>query len=240
MTFAQQILVECLASADALHEPIRNPHIDSWAATWVLRKRYPRQGLPWRAGGDKERERNLTELVQDGFVKRRRAQRKTIAVMLTFSGLAEAWRLIGVGPDDAHGVLREVNRLGPNRRWVAEIKFSGGYGWGDDRQQVLKLVQTSHAPALTAQWVESSCDTHGRVGYRVTALGLDVLVKSALSPSGNGRADHVAEPPEPNDDAIKAYAAAYAEMIVWLDAQTNILVDARGEIGAIPLSASIW
>ena len=93
-----------------------NPMTEYWPATWVLRRNYPERGLPWRAGGSKEHERALTEVVKVGWLVRRRANRKTTGVRLTPSGLVEAWRLVGIDPDDAFVVTEEVDRLGPDRR----------------------------------------------------------------------------------------------------------------------------
>ena len=55
---------------------------------------------------------------------------------------------------------------------------------------------------------------------------------------GNGR--HGADPPVPDDAALDVYSDAYSDMIMWLDSQTNVSVDARGEIGPVPLSTATW
>jgi hypothetical protein len=115
-----------------------------------------------------------------------------------------------------------------------------GRGWGDGCEGELKKVIARLRPALLLGWVESNCDVHGQVAYCVTELGQAALYKAALAHSGNGQSDHAAEPPEPDDDALEAYNIAYTDMIIWLDAQTNLSVDARGEIGEIPLSCAVW
>jgi hypothetical protein len=104
----------------------------------------------------------------------------------------------------------------------------------------LKLVQVQLRPALVLGWVELNCDVHGRVAYRTTEAGREALAEAALAPSGNGHGDHAAEPPEPDNDALDAYGTAYADMILWLDAQTNLSDEPRGEIGEIPLSCATW
>lgn len=239
MTSACQILVESLAFADALFEPIRDPMVEYWAAVWVLRWRYAERGLPYRGGGSKDSERALTELVKAGLVVRRRAVQKTIGIRLTPSGLAEAWRLIGVGPDDALVVTREVHRLGSGRRWVPEVRFNQGRGWGDGHQADLKSVCRFHLPALTAGWIESQCDSFGRVGFRTTRGGLDAMVEAETSFSSDVNAGH-SRPPEAAPDVVELYVGSYAESIAWLNAQTDVSVDSRGEIGNLPLPTSAW
>ena len=237
MTLVQEILVESLAFADALHEPIREPMASHWPATWVLRWRYPRCGLPWRGGGDKRHERALTEAVKGGWLVRRRASRKTIGVRLTTSGLAEAWRLIGVHPHTALIVTRECARLGPDRRWVAEIHFNRGKGWGDEHASSLKEIQAFHRHARTSGYIDSNCDSHGRVGYRCMEIGRSALAEAARQ---NGHADPGEEVPEPDPETLELYDRSYMESINWLNSQTNVSVGARGEIGQIPLPTSAW
>jgi hypothetical protein len=210
-----------------------------WAAVWAVRWAYRRKGLPWRAGGEKEAERGLTALVGAGLLQRRRAARKTTGVKVTPAGFIEGWLLIGVSPDAALELTRRVHRLGAGGRWVRETSFTGGRGWGDNDSQALKEAVVLMRPALTRQWVESNCDMYNRVGYRVTEAGSAALAGPvAASLDGNGQ--HGADPPEPDVEALEVYHVAYGEMIAWLDAQTAPSVEARGEIGAIPLSTAEW
>jgi hypothetical protein len=94
-------------------------------------------------------------------------------------------------------------------------------------------------PALARQWVESNCDLYNRVGYRVTGAGLAALAGPVAAPEG-GNGQHGADSPAPDDAAFDVYSDAYKDMILWLDSQTNVSVDARGEIGEIPLSTAEW
>src|SRR4051794_7530420 len=121
MTLTHTILIESLAAAAALHEPLRDPEAKYWAATWVLRRHFGEVGLPYRGRGDREHERALARAVGAGLVIRSRGVRKTLGVRLTRAGLARAWELVGVGADDALVVAREVARRGPGGRWVAEV-----------------------------------------------------------------------------------------------------------------------
>jgi hypothetical protein len=238
ITLNQAIVVETLARVDALHEPIRSPQSEAWAATHVLRRRFSKRGLPWYGGGDFERERALHKLVAAGLLRRRKAVRKTVAVALTPAGFIAAWQLIGVSPDAALELTRLVHRLGTGGRWVRETSLTGGTGWGDGNSQALKEAVVLMRPALARQWVESNCDMYNRVGYRVTEAGSAALAGPVAAPDGgNGRRGPVAPP---DLDAPEVYHAAYREMISWLDAQTALSVDARGEIGAIPLSTAEW
>jgi hypothetical protein len=240
ITLNQSIVVECLAQVDALFEPIRSPHSECWGATWVLRRRFARRGLPWYGGGDFERERSLHRLVAAGLLRRRKAVRKTIAAALTPEGYRKAWELVGVSPTAALELTRRVDQLGAGGRWVRETSFTGGMGWGDGNGEALKLAVVMMRPALTRQWVESNCDVFNHVGYRVTGAGLAALAEPAAAPlDGNGQ-HGPADPPEPDVEALEVYHVAYGEMIAWLDAQTSLSVDARGEIGAIPLSTAVW
>jgi hypothetical protein len=242
MTLLQEIMVEYLAFADALWEPIREPMSVWWSATWVLRWEYGEKGLPWRAGGSKDLERGLSLCVKAGWLMRRRANRKTTAVVLTLAGMQEAWRLMGISPGHARLVLEEVARKsGPERRWVPEIEFNEGRGWGDGRHQELKLITAFHAPALTAQWIESQCDHYGRVGYRPTERGIGYLAELQAHVSGNGKV-HTPDPdpPEPDPEIVDLYGRTYRQSIMWLNAQDAVSVGRRGEIGNIPLPVSAW
>jgi hypothetical protein len=236
MTLVKEILVESLAFTDALFSPTRRPMAEHWAAVWVLRWRFGRDGLPWRGGGDKEHERALTEAVRAGWIVRRRASRKTIGVRLTPTGMQEGWRLIGIRGDAAARALEEVNRWGRGRQWVAEIAFTrGNKGWGDGHSAELLALEYRFLPALTVQWIESNSDVAGRLGYRVTEAGKEAL--STRQAPANGRAAGK-KPADPA--AVHAYDKTYMESVSWLHSQTNVSVGCPGEIGPIPLSASIW
>jgi hypothetical protein len=238
LTLADSILIECLAGVTALFEPLRDWEAPYWAATCVLRWRYDRLGLPWRAAGDKERERALSNLVHRGLVARRRAASKTIGVRLTQTGLEHGWRLTGTPADNARVITEKVAELGPGGRWVPEIAFVGASNWGDDLKEELKSLQTFHAPALVRQWIESNADFHGRLAYRCTKAGLAALRKPETAPSTNG--DGEAGSPEPEDEVMDVYLQAYSETINWLNTLDNDRVDARGEIGQIPLNVAEW
>src|SRR5262245_22389318 len=98
MTSADAIILESLAYAAALHEPLRDCRTPFWAATYVLRRRFAREGGPYRGSGAKKSERTLRELVREGVLTRRRASQKTIGVKLTPAGLDRAWRMVGTWP----------------------------------------------------------------------------------------------------------------------------------------------
>ncbi len=236
MYLRERILVESLAAVSALFEPMRDCKAPYWGPVWSLRQHYFRSGLPWRGGGEKAHERALGSCVRSGWVKRRKGGQKTVATKLSESGLAEAWKLIGVGSDVPLVVTREVARLG-GVGWVAEVDFTGGVGWGDGRQSELKIIQDLHSPALVCGWLESNSDVKGRVAYRLTRRGL-----AAIRKADGEKAVEATELPEPKSDpdALSVFARAYMEAITWLNGSTAISTDTRGQIGECPLSMSIW
>ena len=226
MTLAQSILLDSLALADAVWWPIRTPGAPSWAAVWALRDRYRTQGVAYRGGGSKEHERALAEAVETGWLSRRRAARKTIGVRLTRDGLVEGWRLLGLGPFSDLVVAMELDRHSPPGAWVPEICLSDGLGWGDGREEELKIVERVNLPALTSGLVESNSTVRGHVAYRTTRAG------RPAAPAGE------LDQPDPESEpaAWEHYSRALRESLMWLDSQTAESVNARGEIGQIPLA----
>jgi hypothetical protein len=225
MTLAQTILLETLGLADALWFPIRDPFCDYWAATWVLRKRYAEQGLPYRGGGSKDHERALTESVSSGWLTRRRAQRKTIGARLTRAGLVEGWRLLGMGPGTDVVIHSEVLRHGPPGAWIPETAFNHGRGWGDSHAQELRIIDFANLQALTSGLVQSNCLMKGGVCYRSTLALLPSLTAEELD----------ADDPEADPEALNVYDTAFSGGLYWLNTQTNATADARGEIGELYL-----
>jgi hypothetical protein len=209
---------------------------DHWAAIWVLRWRFSSEGLPWRGGGDKAHERALTEAARAGWLVRRRASRKTIGVLLTPAGMSEGWRLVGIPGDAAARALQDVNRLGRGHQWVPEISFTrGNRGWGDAHGAELRALAIRFSPGLTLGWIESNCDTAGRVGYRVSDIGKTILAKGHAP--ANGKATRK---PPPDPAALRCYERSYLESISWLNAQTRKSVGRPGEIGPCPLNTEVW
>jgi hypothetical protein len=47
---------------------------------------------------------------------------------------------------------------------------------------------------------------------------------------------------EPDSEALEAYARSYGETLHYLDSlsTSNVTLDARGQLGAIPLSQAVW
>jgi hypothetical protein len=240
MTLHDEILIECLAGVMALYGPIRDVDAPFWGATSVLRSRHGDEGLRWHAQGDKARERELTTLVRQGLMTRRRANRVTIAVKLSDSGLIEAWKLIGISPDRALETARWVNELGPGQRRVPEIAFLGKRKWGGIPPEELKGLEAWLAPSRVKGWTESNCDTHGRVAYRLTALGVQALQDAGKGPSDDGDSHQAEELPEPAPEVWEVYHKAYAESLSWLNSLDAERVGARGEIGELPLSQAEW
>jgi hypothetical protein len=233
----EQILIKQLALVDALFEPLRDPSAKYWAPVHVLRRRYHEGGLPWRAGGSKDHQLALDEMVKCGLIARRKGTggAKTVAVRLTDSGFVASWAFLGVEANTPLVVLGEVIRLGGSKHWVPETSFNDGRGWGDGCEGELRLVATFHRPALAVGWIESHVDTQRHVGYRATPRGLKVhrnppaLFAEAAGP-----------PEEPDEATLQAYIQAYQEALGWLNAQTDVSVGERSEIGPIPLNACVW
>lgn len=233
MTPVEQLLVRLVAESDALHEPIRDSAAPSWSATHQLRAGYESRGLPWRAGGSKEVERDLTALVVAGFAVRRRGRSKTIGVRLTRAGLWAARRLVGETEGEALGFAREIARNAPAGRWVPETAFNGGRGWGDGRGAELKQVAAAALGALSAGWAESNADVCGRVGYRLLPAGVEALEAAGAE----GEAE---DAPEPAAGALEVYGQAYRETLFWLDSLTPGQVGDANELGRLPLPTSAW
>jgi len=231
---SDKILVQALAFASALHEPLRDVRAPFWASTWRLRDVYRRSGSPYRGSAGMESSRALSELARDGLVVRRRGQRKTVGIKLTEAGLDATWRLVGRNPADALMVAGEVDRLGLGGRWVRETAFNHGRGWGDGFSAELKIVQAFHSPALVAGWMESNCDMLGRVGYRTTQAGREALVED------EGIHDSGSEPPEPDREVLDLFDQHYRESLNWLSSQDAASVGARGSIGNLPLPPTAW
>ncbi len=236
MTLKDAVVITALSQVDALFEPIRDWRADFWVATHHLRANYSRHGLGYRGSGLKESERALRSLAKSRLIARRRGANKTVAIVLLEAGFREGWRLTGVGQDQAIVVLTEAARLRPAGQWVPETAFNEGRGWGDgDHSAELKNIQRFHTPALSLRWLESQADFYGRVGYRVTPRGLEVLRKDA------SEGEHEELPAvEPEREAVDLYLRVYADSIHWLDAQTNILVGRRGETGPAFLPLTAW
>lgn len=234
MTPVDELTVVLYGQASALYEPYRWPHKPCWAATHILRAGYAAAGMPYRASGDKNSERDLTLAVALGLVVRRRGRSKTVGARLTAAGVREAWRLLGIPADDALAVAHEVHRLAPEEgRWVAEIEFNGGRGWGDSHSAELKEIGALHLPALVVGWVESNCDPAGRVGYRVTPAGREA-VAAAEAPGGVAEGPDAAAP-EPEPGALDLYLSTRGEALRWLDSLKPGAVGDSPELGALPL-----
>jgi hypothetical protein len=226
MTSTEAIAVEALGQLEALNLPLRDPRASYWPAVWTLRERYPLAGLPWRGGASRERERDLDAAVESGLVERRKARMKTIGLRLTDEGMRSAWELTGNHRYSDIIVRNEVLARGPRGRWIAEVAFNGGAGWGDDRHGELAVIDRTNLQGLVTGLVEANCTVHGHVAYAATDLKPPPLPPGAL------------ELPFPNPDkaARDLYDRCFSETLIWLHSQTPEGVGERGSIGRIPLS----
>jgi hypothetical protein len=230
MTNEDGILIDSLAGKTALFEPMRDFSARYWPAVWSLRERYNTRGLPWHGSGDKAAERALAALVRRRLVLQRRAL-KTVAIRLSTEGVTEAFRLLGIGRADALAAAREVAGCGPVDSWIPETALNNGRGWGDGHHAELKTVWNRLAPATALGWLESHTDTQGHVGYRVTKSGLAEIARPT------SEADQT---DEPAPEALDHFEVAYGRWIAWFNGLDAAAVGARGDIGAIPLPATVW
>jgi len=147
-------------------------------------------------------------------------------VILTPAGIRRGGELVGFSPHEADYFTAELLKHAPAGCWVPEIVLNGGCGWGDGRHGELMYVEQAALQALTLGYAESNCDTHGRVGYRVTPAG------------GAAGADQEWDGtfPEPAPDALEAYHDGLNGGLTRLQALPAL---AR-EIGEVPLPMATW
>lgn len=224
-------MLSTYAQLFAVFEPLRDCKSLYWSAVWALRTSYSAQGLPYRGAGTMEYARSLDRCTNNGWLIRKRGRTRTTGVLFTPSGLKEAEKLLGIDANTASVVTEEVIRLGGGERWVRETEFNGNRGWGDGHQEELRLIAFTHGPALLRGWVESHCDTCGRVGYRVTRTGL-----KAPAPS----TDYPDETLEPDGPAFDAFHRAYGDSILWLNSLGDDVNSRERELGQTPLGTSVW
>lgn len=173
-----ELMVECLAAADAVWLPIRSWTFPGPVNRQNARAAYPGEGVrlmpPGGTDADrKRRERSLAALAKADKLTLHRLGEKTTRARLTDAGEAEARRLCGL-PSlySSFETCREVARLselpGEQRvyqdKWVSE---SPQLGDADERG----LVETMLLPALLRQYVESNSDIRGLVYYALTDAG---------------------------------------------------------------------
>ena len=225
MTTADVLLARLLGECHALFVPLRNPFADHWPAVWEARRLYPRNGLPWRAGGSKEQARALTSLVGAGLVRRVRGKEKTVGVIVTKEGILRGGDLVGFGRNEAECFTAELLKYGPVGHWVPEVALNNGRGWGDGNQNELVVIEDTGLQALALGYVTSNCDVRGRIFYRVTPAGWAAVQVWDGS---------VREPPEASQDAVESYRDGFETCLGRLHSLPRL---AR-EIGEIPLPAS--
>lgn len=159
MTSIEQLLIETVALADAIHLPLRDPFAPSWASGWQLRWSVSSTGLPYRSGGgSKEAERALTEAVAADWLLRRFARRRTVGVAITRAGLEHARGLLGLPADVDCTLAAAVDARAPRPgNYVSEEALFDDLN--ADEIEIMLL------PALTAGLVVSMADTTGLVFY---------------------------------------------------------------------------
>jgi hypothetical protein len=241
MTEHDAILVQILAATDAVWRPLRRA---DWArqtpgVVYEYRHRFPSSGVPLglpdpSETGRKAVQRGMEDLASRGFVTLHGRERRA-SVRLTEHSDILARQLVGLpNVNKAHAALRQTielqatgDGLGPltSELWLAELH---DYADTDKCRQKLIAVQESLLPALWRGWVESNSDCVGRVWYWATDLGRKVAKLSAPTlPS---------DLPSADVDADKLYSN---ELLAYRARLRNSRPDVPGEIGFIPLPASI-
>ena len=239
------ILVRALAASDALRVSVRdyggNANANRAAGLALLAT----HGVPVRVGGDAETrktgERLLTEMAGAGLVEVNRHGRDRFPyVKLTPMGDARARALCDIpGRDAGRRFLAAVVENGASYpdtiggRWVPELAFTGGRGWGaaatrEDRV-LLANVEMEFLPAASAGWVDTGSSLGGNTAYTATPAGLAELAHPANAPD-------VGLLPEPSDAALELYRTAQDAKLRELHVNKPRLM---GDIGPTPLIACL-
>jgi len=235
MTEQDAVLVRILALTDAVWKPMRR-------ADWVMptptvlyehRKRFASKGLPWHSAdpteaGRKAQQRTLEDLASLGLVTLHGRERRA-AVRLTERADILARALAGLDNIDAgHFSLCEVLRL--HDTMASELWLAGldNYADTDDCRRELVIVQDSMLPALWRGWLEAGADGHGGVWYWAPDRGREGAKLPAPTLPANL--------PPIDEEAGTLYDA---EVIHARERLRYAKPDCPGELGFIPLSASI-
>jgi hypothetical protein len=233
----QTPLIELLAATDALFQPIRDWRNNRYAAAIVeARRRFTREGLAYRSGGDPG-ERKAKERAADAWER---------AGMVTFHrsrGKRSHWRLT----DTADWMMRRLATFGDfpemltamlaidrhermpheaRMNWVPEWWLTGANYDEADAQLRWTTVQEILAPALCRGLVEAWSDCHGRTAYQLTDRGREFLAGPAV-PSIDW--------PEYDTKANDLYLAAFDRATADLKRLTS-----QPNHVAVRLSAGLW
>ncbi|MFO0806230.1 MAG: hypothetical protein U0791_24265 [Gemmataceae bacterium] len=198
MSIEDAILITTLAAEDAARLPIRHWE-GGLSAARCEAARLP--GAPLRMssltrsdGGRKSGERTLEDLAARGLVRVTRSKSlKFPLVALIPLGDARARALAGLpGLDLGHLFLTALVEYSPlylesiSGRWVPEIDFNLGGGWGEstrEERRGLGQVELDALPAIAAGWAKAHSSIRGNAAYAATPAGFEAAARPAPAAS---------------------------------------------------------
>ncbi len=245
MNETDHLLIRILASTDALWLPNRDYSNRRGACIWEHRQAYRATGVRWASEGGSDAGRQaggrlLSATTRAGLlVTARPRNTKTIGAKLTDAGEARARALAGLpGLADALHTMRVLESFEDHPEAVADSRLvpetivAGvdarwhGLDTPEDRRPLV-VVENLLLPALSRGWVEAQSDMQRRVYYAMTDRGAAAL----LSPP-----DLAGDVPDEDPEAVAEYLR---RLEVGAAAWSRMTPDKPGEIGPIPLSASM-
>lgn len=234
----KRLLIGIVAALEGLFTPYRTATHPSAALAAIVRRRSAYRsgaGLSWSIGGDDRNRqaglRSLKRLQSAGLVRlvRGRTDRRCGVVLrridaclsLTPTKLAsEVWHHLEhvAALDKRRGVSRNCGYV--NERDVVGMS-------ADSTDGALVQAFTDDAVALLiAGYLDTYCDTHGRIGWRVTDAGRQALKLGKPEPDDLGEYD-------------SALGDAYLDLVVAELRSRETWSDDNNRV-AIPLSAGLW
>lgn len=239
MTDQDKILVQILATTDAVWRPLRAA---DWAPPapanlYFARRRYAEGGVAFGTGSGGEADRKVAQrivlnLAATGLFTLH-GDRRRASVKLSEATETNSRALCGLPSIvEAHRTLRRVIELEVGWSWpgplCSELWLAGLDNYADGVESELWDVQAKLASALCRGWVEGHSDLHGRVWYWATDQGREAAKLSPLNLPANL--------PEYSDAANELY---YKETIAARSRLRCQKPEQPNEIGFVPLSASM-
>lgn len=220
----KRILLDLVAMADAIHEPLRTWTAPRPAVVRELRRRYAEAGIRWlgdelASAGRKAALRTVEGLAERGLVELTRQAGKSITARLTSWGDAVArvlggeWIALGSALDRVEQIAALSGKPGTTPAGYVPEPMLCGTAWGaPGHTEAMSALAYDLSPALVRGWAEASTTMQGHAWYRLTTDGQAVA-------EGRVEVEHHRDLPKRPKDGQRAYVAA--------------LVAARGRIAAM-------
>ena len=241
----ESVALAILAATDAVWLPLRHWSPPEPANSYLARRDFAHQGVPWHSGEGSEAGRKESQRLVEGLAGQGRLDLfrprgvKAISVRLTEEGDLWARDLCELpGVETALARLAEVVRMCARlgRVCVAEEALAG-VAWGTPGSgKVYARVEDEVLPALVRGWLVSSATCFGQVYYHATAGGKRALAERPVQATAVGPCGAVVVRSERGKEAYGFYLLCLDAALARL--RTAEPSDAR-EIGELPLPVSM-